>query len=103
MSMQRMIRRSWFPDIVLLGCSALSCSVWTVPLEAMAAVFLVFHQRSYTDTGQTMKVIIGTAGPIFPSPACYPHCIVYGIMYDFRVNVQSTALCINLWASCEKS
>lgn len=97
MSVQRMIRRSWFPDIITL-----CCSVWTVPLEAMAAVFLVFHQHSDTNTGQTMKVIIGTAGAIFPSPACYPHCIMYGTVYDFRVNVQSTTLCINLWASCKK-
>lgn len=49
-----------------------------------------------------MQVIIGTAGAISPSPAYYPHGIMYGIMYDFRVNVQSTTLCINLWASCEK-
>lgn len=87
MSVQRMIRRSWFPDIITL-----CCSVWTVPLEAMAAVFLVFHQHSDTNTGQTMKVIIGTAGAIFPSPACYPHCIMYGRVYDCRVNVQSTTL-----------
>lgn len=97
MSAQWMIRRNCFPDILLL-----CCSVWTVPLEAMAAVFLVFRQHSYTDPSQTMKVIIGTAAAIFPSPACYPHWIMYWIMYDLIVNVQSTTLCINLWASREK-
>lgn len=95
MSEQRTSRRSWFPDRILL-----CCSVWTVPLEAMA-MFLVFHRHSYPSTSETMKVIIGTAGAIFPSPVCY-HCIMYGIMYDFRVNVRSTTLCVNLWASCEK-
>lgn len=39
---------------------------------------------------------------IFSASAYYPHYIMYGIMYDFRVNVQSPTLCINLWASSEK-